>query len=335
MTMNPAAEAGNPHSYLCVVLMLGVGCPEVSSSQRTTEDGGADKPSVASDPAWQRRTTDGGHNRRTTEETDASMADDIGYRSTTDTELGDPPAGGHRHRRTRSRCSHLPAHDDLLRPAEQHATAWHSLPCTQRCSVCWHADLVVCSHVARQPLHTVVIHKMVACRLEEAAGADLTLFGNRKDAEPEGKKRKPAAQPETPSPYSACKYVRLAAAVLGKVLQSCSSLLTCTGVCSPVDVAIMRMLDESGDPSAVLHRRTSAFKVIPRIPEGSWVVKQAVGSTPVLLGNKLTTQFHRYSAPTSAPMEGWGSVPSRLCAQLVIVKQMHCSSLPSDYIIRA
>lgn len=56
----------------------------------------------------------------------------------------------------------------------------------------------------------------------------------------------------------------------------------------------MRMLDESGDAAAVLHRRTSAFKVIPRIPEGSWVVKQAVGSTPVLLGNKLTTQFHRY-----------------------------------------
>ena len=89
--------------------MRGMGCPEVSSSQRTTEDGGADQPSVASDPAWQRRTTDGGHNRRTTEETDASMADDIGYRSTTDTELGEPPAGGHRHRRTRSRCSTLPA----------------------------------------------------------------------------------------------------------------------------------------------------------------------------------------------------------------------------------
>ena len=64
-------------------------------------------------------------------------------------------------------------------------------------------------------------------------------------------------------------------------------------LCSPIDVAIMRLLDESGDPKEILHRRKTAFKVIPRIPEGSWVIKQAVGSTPVLLGNKLTTHFYR------------------------------------------
>ena len=178
----------------------------------------------------------------------------------------------------------------------------------------------------------------MSCRLEEAAGADLTLFGNRKDAEPEGRKRKPAAQPETPSPYSACKYARLGASVLCKLLQPRGSVLTCTGVCSPLDVAIMRMLDESGDPSAVLHRRMSAFKVIPRIPEGSWVVKQAVGSTPVLLGNKLTTQFHRYSAYLGlglAPTEGSAFVPGRLHALLVSVNQCAAGVSPSSCLYAA
>lgn len=85
-----------------LALLMSAWATELSSSQRPTEDG-AEQPTIASDPAWQRRTTDQGHNRRTTEETDASMADDIGYRSTTDTEVGDPAAGGHRHRRTRSR----------------------------------------------------------------------------------------------------------------------------------------------------------------------------------------------------------------------------------------
>ena len=127
------------------------------------------------------------------------------------------------------------------------------------------------------------------------AGADLTLFGNPKEAEHNhGKKRKPAAQPEHPSPYSACKYAcRPPAAQSSLLCPAYIWVLMCCSERSPVDVAIMRLLDESGDPAAILARRSSAFKVIPRIPEGSWVIKQAVGSTPVLMGNKLTTQFHR------------------------------------------
>lgn len=36
------------------------------------------------------------------------------------------------------------------------------------------------------------------------------------------------------------------------------------------------------------------FKIIPRIREGGWIVKQAVGqNTPVLLGKKLTTKYYR------------------------------------------
>jgi hypothetical protein len=51
---------------------------------------------------------------------------------------------------------------------------------------------------------------------------------------------------------------------------------------------------------ACLHRflhgndaeRSSLFKMIPRIAEGSWVVKQSVGTTPVIVGRKLTTTYH-------------------------------------------
>jgi hypothetical protein len=55
-----------------------------------------------------------------------------------------------------------------------------------------------------------------------------------------------------------------------------------------------RFLDESGDEKEVEKKRHGAFKIIPRITEGGWVVKQAVGqNTPVLLGRKLTTKYFR------------------------------------------
>jgi hypothetical protein len=34
------------------------------------------------------------------------------------------------------------------------------------------------------------------------------------------------------------------------------------------------------------------FKMIPRVAEGSWVIKQSVGTTPVIIGRKLGTSFH-------------------------------------------
>lgn len=36
------------------------------------------------------------------------------------------------------------------------------------------------------------------------------------------------------------------------------------------------------------------FKLIPSVVKGSWVIKQAVGNTPVLLGKKLTTKYFRF-----------------------------------------
>ena len=40
-------------------------------------------------------------------------------------------------------------------------------------------------------------------------------------------------------------------------------------------------------------RRHGTVKLIPRISQGAWFVKQAVGTTPCLLGRKLTTYYHR------------------------------------------
>ena len=66
----------------------------------------------------------------------------------------------------------------------------------------------------------------------------------------------------------------------------------------PFDVAMARFLDESGTEKDIKARRHGMFKIIPRIEKGGWVVKQAVGqNTPVLLGKKLTTQYHRSVAP--------------------------------------
>ena len=36
------------------------------------------------------------------------------------------------------------------------------------------------------------------------------------------------------------------------------------------------------------------LKLIPSVPQGSWIIKQAVGGTPVLLGNKIHTTYYRF-----------------------------------------
>ncbi len=62
---------------------------------------------------------------------------------------------------------------------------------------------------------------------------------------------------------------------------------------------LRRFLEAEGDPKEVDKQRHGAFKIIPRITEGSWVVKQAVGqNTPVLLGRKLTTKYFRCAPMT-------------------------------------
>ena len=68
---------------------------------------------------------------------------------------------------------------------------------------------------------------------------------------------------------------------------------------SPFDLALARFLaggfggsDDAGSDEANA-RRDGTFKLIPRITEGSWIVKQSVGTTPCLLGHKLAQRYSR------------------------------------------
>ncbi|KAL0043136.1 hypothetical protein WJX79_010214 [Trebouxia sp. C0005] len=60
---------------------------------------------------------------------------------------------------------------------------------------------------------------------------------------------------------------------------------------SPFDLCLARFL--AGDDKEAEQRRSCMFKLIPSVVKGSWVIKQAVGNTPVLLGKKLTTRYYR------------------------------------------
>lgn len=61
---------------------------------------------------------------------------------------------------------------------------------------------------------------------------------------------------------------------------------------SPFDIALARFVAGGDGPEATAHRN-GAFKLIPHIVQGSWIVKQSVGETPVLLGRKLTTHYFK------------------------------------------
>eukprot|EP00892_Ulva_mutabilis_P010433 jgi/Ulvmu1/7762/UM039_0070.1 len=41
------------------------------------------------------------------------------------------------------------------------------------------------------------------------------------------------------------------------------------------------------------YRRSAALKLIPMVKNGGWLVRQAVGTTPVIIGTKLATTYHR------------------------------------------
>jgi hypothetical protein len=55
----------------------------------------------------------------------------------------------------------------------------------------------------------------------------------------------------------------------------------------PFDFVLHRFLH--GGPAT----RQAMFKLIPHIAEGSWVIKQSVGTVPVILGNKLQTVYYQ------------------------------------------
>jgi len=70
-----------------------------------------------------------------------------------------------------------------------------------------------------------------------------------------------------------------------------------------MDITVRRFLE--GEGPAADKKRNNRFKLIPSILKSSWVVKQAVGTTPVLLGNKLVTKYSR-RAPRRAAGGGGG-----------------------------
>jgi hypothetical protein len=57
----------------------------------------------------------------------------------------------------------------------------------------------------------------------------------------------------------------------------------------------------SGEGTEANYRRNGVFKLIPSVVEGSWVIRQSVGNTPVILGRKLTTHYFKYDV-ASLPM---------------------------------
>lgn len=58
---------------------------------------------------------------------------------------------------------------------------------------------------------------------------------------------------------------------------------------------LFRFLEGDLNDPAANRKRHNMLKLIPSVPQGSWIIKQAVGSTPVLLGNKISTTYHRYA----------------------------------------
>jgi len=79
-----------------------------------------------------------------------------------------------------------------------------------------------------------------------------------------------------------------------------------------------------GDSREATLRRNNAFKLIPRVSEGSWIIKQSVGTTPCLLGNKLTARYFQCVPPACAACSLCAG-----CALLARPAVRHSSAPPS------
>lgn len=62
------------------------------------------------------------------------------------------------------------------------------------------------------------------------------------------------------------------------------------------------------------------FKFIPHIAEGSWVIKQSVGKTPVIMGSKLGLSYHQ----TKRYFEVTVDVASSPAASYITGMVRHC-----------
>jgi len=76
------------------------------------------------------------------------------------------------------------------------------------------------------------------------------------------------------------------------------------------------LLARQGEPAAALFRtwlgaddafRNERFKLIPRVAKGPLIIRKGVGATPVLLGKRITVQYH--SRPGAVEVRGFVSLP--------------------------
>ena len=82
----------------------------------------------------------------------------------------------------------------------------------------------------------------------------------------------------------------------------------------PFERALRRYL------SAPEGERSSMLKLIPHIAEGSWVIKQSVGTVPVIVGTKLRTSYHR----EASYLEVCTDVTSSSAAAYITGKRLVC-----------
>ncbi|KAF4660998.1 hypothetical protein FOZ61_003615 [Perkinsus olseni] len=101
----------------------------------------------------------------------------------------------------------------------------------------------------------------------------------------------------------------------------------------PLQLAVTYSVDLNGalftsdEPYAVAFRRyiqlndadrNSKLKVIPRVVEGPWLVKKAVGQTPTIIGRKLVTEHHSGVRCVEASIDVFSSVAAKHTLSLVV-----------------
>eukprot|EP00752_Nemacystus_decipiens_P004478 g4090.t1 len=75
------------------------------------------------------------------------------------------------------------------------------------------------------------------------------------------------------------------------------------------------MMDDA-PPPPYSDERNSRFKLIPRVIGGPWMVRKAVGSTPVLLGTKITHRYYRGERYVETDMDtGSSAAAASLCGR--------------------
>eukprot|EP00903_Cladosiphon_okamuranus_P009850 g9360.t1 len=75
------------------------------------------------------------------------------------------------------------------------------------------------------------------------------------------------------------------------------------------------MMDDA-PPPPYSDERNARFKLIPRVIGGPWMVRKAVGSTPVLLGTKITHRYYRGERYVETDMDtGSSAAAASLCGR--------------------